>query len=94
MDAPCFAEVACFADADGLGVGFPVGDGVGVALPVAAPGVADAVAGAGWAGWWLVVWDRSVACRADPPPSAPFTVQVTSASAPMPAASAMTRRRQ
>ena len=43
---------------------------------------------------WPVVWDRSVVRRVLPPPSAPFTVQVTSASMPRPATSAMTRRRQ
>ena len=73
-------------------------DGVALARPAALAGVGeDVVPGAGWAEWWepwcLVVWDSSLACLV-PPPSTPFTVQVTSPSMQMPAASAMTLRRQ
>ena len=89
-----FAAVRPVADGEGVGVGSPVGDGVALAV---LPGVADPDPAAGGVecapGCWLVVWDRSVAGLALRP-SAPFTVQVTSASMPRPAASAMTLRRQ
>ena len=83
--------------ATGWAPAVPVADGVAPGLAVLA-GVADEAApGAGGAEWWelrcLVVWDRSLACLVAPP-STPFTVQVTSPSMQMPAASAMTLRRQ
>ena len=92
------AEAPRLADDDGLGPGFPVADGVTLARPAVLPGVGeDVTPGAGWAEWrelcCLVDWDRSLACLV-PPPSAPFTVQVTSPSMQMPAASAITLRRQ
>ena len=72
--------------------------GVAPGRPAVLAGVGEDVdPGTGWAEWrelyCLLVWDRSLACLV-PPPSTPFTVQVTSPSMQMPAASAMTLRRQ
>ena len=82
----------------GWAQGFPWRRGWRSAWPAVLAGVGEDVdPGTGWAEWrelcCLLVWDRSLACLV-PPPSTPFTVQVTSPSMQMPAASAMTLRRQ
>jgi len=67
---------------------------LGTVLLGTVPGMADPEPGVCGAVRWPVVWDSSVVRPVLPPPSAPFTVQVTSASMPRPATRAMTLRRQ